>query len=201
MRTIVVLLFGSLILFGCSPQKKLRRLLDKNPYLSKTDTVYKVVHDTIPEVKAEVKFDIDTNTAAIDSIVTFYKKALDSLLIKSDKDSVSHVKTKDSLVYNMKHKLRGYVANKVFIKDTIIKQDGDVTVKVWQKGSEVVISVYRPPIVKEEKVAVAVTNVDCPPCKTKWYDYGARVMGILFLVILILYLVDEFYIKRIFPRR
>lgn len=71
----LILFFSVFILIGCSPQKKLARLIKKHPELVTTDTVI----DTIPIVVPGIKVDTTFKTVFSKDTTYIYK---DKLVIK-----------------------------------------------------------------------------------------------------------------------
>src|SRR5438094_1935470 len=64
-RSLFTLSLSALILFSCSPQKRLQRLLHRHPELSKTDTVWRKDSFRIPGVKADTAFRFQTGNDTI----------------------------------------------------------------------------------------------------------------------------------------
>lgn len=78
------LLIACISLFGCSPEKRIARILKHHPELIKTDTVWKV--DTII-----------TGSVQKDSSFYFYQK--DTIFINNGKLQVKYFFNRDSTVY------------------------------------------------------------------------------------------------------
>lgn len=80
MKLIFVILIS--LLFSCSPQKKLNRLIKKYPELVKTDTI--VVRDTIRDT-----INITTNLTRVDTIFSF-NQVFDTITITKDNLTVRY---------------------------------------------------------------------------------------------------------------
>ena len=80
MKLIFVILIA--LLFSCSPQKRLNRLIKKYPELVKTDTI--VVRDTIRDT-----VNITTNLTRVDTIFSF-SQVFDTITITKDNLTVRY---------------------------------------------------------------------------------------------------------------
>ena len=80
MKLIFVILIA--LLFSCSPQKRLNRLIKKHPELVKTDTI--VVRDTIRDT-----VNITTNLTRVDTIFSF-NQVFDTITITKDNLTVRY---------------------------------------------------------------------------------------------------------------
>lgn len=109
MRKYIVLVL-CLLLFSCSPQKKLRKLLKKHPELLN-------IKDTVEVVR--------TDTITIDRIETdtSFHSSVDSIIIEKEKLRIVYRKIRDSV----------YIKGE-YLGDTIVRTD---TVKVEVKIAEV----------------------------------------------------------------
>lgn len=80
MKLIFVILIA--LLFSCSPQKKLNRLIKKYPELVKTDTI--LVRDTIRDT-----INITTNLTRVDTVFSF-SQVFDTITITKDNLTVRY---------------------------------------------------------------------------------------------------------------
>lgn len=171
-------------LSGCTPQKKLHRLIKKHPELVRTDTIWQTHIDTIPEIYVNTVFMTDTSTSQLDSIFRAYQGKIDS-----------------TLAIRMKGEIRNYIVNRPFLPDTLTQTKDGVTVKIFQNGNNIGVIVHR----DEEliPVSVPVTTVTvAPPATDKIRDIENKLLiGILILFLLfILFLIGRFFVKRLLTK-
>lgn len=69
LKKILIALLTALMAYSCSPERKLQRLIERNPQLKVTDTIF--YHDTIfvPGVNHDTVFSIETILFSKDTIV------------------------------------------------------------------------------------------------------------------------------------
>lgn len=68
------------LIFSCSPQARLNRIIKHNPELAKTDTVYTKVPITIPGFNVDTTIQKNKSTAGIDSVINKFKTRIDSVI-------------------------------------------------------------------------------------------------------------------------
>jgi hypothetical protein len=165
MRTLIKpLLFAAALvaLSCCNPARHMKRYLKRHPELVKTDTIYKVDYDTIPEIHVNTVFRPDTNTPGLDSVFLHFQGQIDSVVASK-----------------LRNEVHNYIVNRPLFPDTITKLVDGVTVKVFQSGDHVGVIVFRPEEVKQEIIPVTVNKVEAGGIL--WYDHLLRY---LFLILL-----------------
>lgn len=147
---ILILFFLALLclsLFSCTPEgkhrrseRKLARLVEKNPKLVKTDTVWRDTTAMVPKISDSVRVETPVDTAAVDSLTDHFKTSVDSV-------------TLDSLNKGFKSILRR--AGDI---DTTI-DNGTTRVRIKKKNgiTDIAIEVQPPPV--KMKVPVIVNTV------------------------------------------
>jgi hypothetical protein len=85
-----IAIIGLVLIFGCTPEQKMRRaerklarLVKKNPGLVKTDTIFKDTIVAVPIIKDSTEFITPLDTAAVDSLTGHFKGKVDSLVLDS----------------------------------------------------------------------------------------------------------------------
>ena len=74
MRYILTYMTIIVVMFSCSPQKKLQRLVNKHPELMQKDTIFVEIHDTI--YIESTSFDTITQLFGSDTIITIDNSTL-----------------------------------------------------------------------------------------------------------------------------
>lgn len=185
------LLLACHLLTSCTPQKRLDRLLRKHPYLQKNDSVRGFVIDSTKAISVSVTAPVDTTLAYLDSLIseydnqrinTFYKLYTDSLRIKALNDSLNKA---------LRAQAKNYIINKPILKDTVVKTEGDVTVKVFSRGNDIGITIYRPAVVKKIAVTTSVNSVNASPCKDPWWALPSLIGLCICLILIVFYLLKK----------
>ncbi len=147
-----------------TPRQAMNHLLSNNPELAKRDTSYKSLNDTLKGYSGDFSFEIDTLT---------WK---------------SNMKNDAKETFDNPVPSRNYYG--IFIKDTLIKVQERITVKLWQNGSELKVGIIERDTIKPITVPVAITSIDQNPCAHEMTpaDYFYRAgfyieLGLLLLVI------------------
>lgn len=123
----LVIYFTFLFFMGsCSPQKRLDRLIKNHPDLAalqiKIDTV------VVPQIKVDTIVMASTDTKGVDSLLTRYLMAVDSVQRSEAKRSV-----------------KNYIINRPCMLDTlIISIPPDGMCKVWQSGGKFHFRIRKP---------------------------------------------------------
>ena len=113
-----------LLVIACSPERRLARLLENNPQLLKTDTVWK--HDTVitKEVKADTVFKLDT--LALKDTITLEKERLKVQLVYKDRKIYLNGECKPDTVF-----IKEPIISK---KYTVEKTDDKKSHSIWDYG-------------------------------------------------------------------
>lgn len=163
---VVAILTAFLFLSGCSAQKRLNRIVDKHPELVQVDTI------TIPEIKIDTFFSIDTQEVAGD---------IDSIFLEVPAECEE---IKDDIIT--------YIIDREILKDTVsyvrnVKNDSiDATLQVtiWQEEDKVRVDVA---LVDSKVLAEKVVYVEKKvnrPFKT-YTTLAILALSLVFLILLI----------------
>lgn len=151
--------------------RKLDRLTEKYPQLLEKDTLRDTI--LIPEIKLDTFVQVNDDVSGVDSILLKFNERL---------DSVTSLQLGDEIKY--------YITNRQVIEDTLTHVEDGVTVKVWQDGDVIQISVHKP--AEEEVIEIPYEKVVRAPA-LPWYKQVAVYLqkwGITFLILgLIVWLV------------
>jgi hypothetical protein len=172
-------------------ERKLNRLLKRFPELKK-DSIVDITFDTLLKgYTKESTFKIIEDTAAIDTIL---KHALDSI-IRLYHGKFIPAEKYDSLLYNATidtRKKLSKVYKENFIKDTLINDYPDVTVKTWTENGKLRQSVKRKDIAVQKKAKAKVRSIQ-NGCPTKFFYEGKYfiefLLGVIFFFTLLLFLI------------
>lgn len=136
--------------FGCSPEKRLSRILHNNPQLKSVDSVLVVDSVLIPGINVSATIEGDSSTEALDSTINNLSRFIP-----------------DSLFPEIEAEIRTLYRTRKLIKDTATRVVDGVTIRLWQNGSDIGLSVSKPDdwIVREIKVP-------CPDLEyiPTWWD-------------------------------
>ena len=130
--------------------RKLERLTTNYPQLLEKDTLRDTVTVLIPEIRIDTVFETSKDVSGVDSILMGFRDKL---------DSVTALKLGDQIKY--------YVTNRQVIEDTLIHEEDGVTIKIWQEGDLIRVSVVKP----EETVTkiVEIPYDKIVKAKIPWY--------------------------------
>ncbi len=193
-------LFVLLFLANCTPQTKLNNLLRKYPHLKKDSTTTSYRLDSTKAIDASIILKVDSSGGEFDSLFDFtgwevVKKINDRFFIQPDtvtNPKIDSLKLAyESKIKDFKSKILNYVNTRRYITDTIIKIQDSITVKLYQQGGYIKISINRPLSVKAKPIKIVDNSVNASPCEVAWY-YRWAVFGFVFLLIFIALL----YFKR-----
>jgi len=190
MRNIIFILLA-ITLSGCilsKPERenrranrKLEKLTDKYPQLVTKDTLRDTVTVILKEIKIDTFIQTSKDVSQVDSILLNFEDKLDSL---------TRIELGDEIKY--------YVTNRQVIEDTLLHTEDGVTVKVWQDGDLIRISVDKP----EEVITEVIENIVdvIAPAPIPWYKTAlssvnrfAIPIAILILIIWVIIKVIRFY--------
>ncbi len=183
MKLLLCLLMATL-LFSCSPQKRIARIIKHNPGIVLKDTVTITDHDTIPEIKIVTEFKKDTSASVIDSSLTaLFEK------YKVDYPSVDLSAMKRSILMEMRSL---YQSKKIFPTDTMVKVIDGITIKLFETAEGIGVTIHKPEQTKEEahyavvdSVTVMESNGIIENLKSKLFDPTFWLLLILLAVILL----------------
>ncbi|GAL83406.1 hypothetical protein MYP_633 [Sporocytophaga myxococcoides] len=172
-------------------ERKLNRLLKRYPELKK-DSIVKFSLDTIiPGYTKESTSEINEDTASVDEVL---KLAMDSI-VQALRNKYIPKEQYDSLIYIATVKTRNKLSKiykENFIKDTLVNEYPDLTVKTWTENGILKQSVNRADIAvhKEAEVSVPALNNKCPGVLFYEGKYFIEfLLGIIFSFFLLLFLI------------
>lgn len=151
--------------------RKLDRLTANYPQLLEKDTLRDTVTVLVPEIRLDTIIQTSQDVSGVDSILLQFKSRL---------DSVTALQLGDEIKY--------YVTNRQVIEDTLIHKEDGVTVKIWQEGDLIQISVFKPAEEVQETVEIPYNKVVRAPVlpwwKTLflWLQRWGIVVGLMFLI-------------------
>lgn len=177
-KGLLILVGIALLVQGCALTKeerqnkranrKLEHLTDKYPQLLEKDTIRDTV--IVDSIHIDTVFQTSQDVSGVDSILAKFNDKL---------DSVTSIKLGDEIKY--------YVTHRQVIEDTITHIEDGVTVKLWQDGDVIGISVHKPQetIIKEIPVEVVRPAPDPPMWKQVLQQINQFTIPIIILLLLI----------------
>jgi hypothetical protein len=164
MKNLIIIL---VFLSSCTPQKRLNRLVKKNPELVKIDTVRIIDTIVIESFHFDTIIQIDKDYSKIDSIFFNFKHDIDSL--KS---------------IELKQEIKNYIINKPLIKDTLFFEKDLVKIKVYQDSNGQIRLI----IDKPEQEIIRTHEITHPTIlNITDYFSGLYKWGVLLLLIVIVF--------------
>lgn len=174
----LTILAAALLLTGClltkeqrqnrRANKKLDKLIDKYPQLLEEDTLRDTVTVTIEEIRIDTVVQMSQDVTGVDSILENFSHKL---------DSVTALQLGNDIKY--------YITKREVIEDTIVHQEDGVTVKLWQEGGVIQISVFKPQEEIKEEVVIPYEKVRPADETPKLTDTLQRLLFWLVLFILV----------------
>lgn len=155
--------------------RKLERLTDKYPQLLEKDTLRDTVTVLVPEIKIDTFLQTSQDVSGVDSILLKFNDRL---------DSITALELGDNIKY--------YITNRQVIEDTVTHVEDGVTVKVWQEGDLIQISVHKPADEVTEVVEIPYEKVTRAPelpwwkSTLVWLQKWGVAIGIIFLILWLL---------------
>lgn len=152
--------------------RKLENLTAKYPQLLEKDTLRDTVLVQVPEIRIDTVVQTSQDVSGVDSILLQFSNRL---------DSVTALELGDHIKY--------YVTNRQVIEDTITHLEDGVTVKLWQEGDVIQISVFKPPEEVQEVVEMPYERVKPAPkppawkMALKWIRRNGIIIGLLVFLI------------------
>ena len=131
--------------------RKLENLTAKYPQLLEKDTLRDTVLVQVPEIRIDTIIKTSQDVSGVDSILLRFNDRL---------DSVTALELGDHIKY--------YVTNRQVIEDTVTHYEDGVTVKIWQDGDFIRVSVYKPAEEIQEVVEIPYEKIKKAPPVPWW---------------------------------
>lgn len=177
-------------LYSCSPKARFTHLTRRHPELISHDTTTGTVNDTIKKVDVKLTAAKDTSTIKVDSILHAFQDARDVAYFKNIGNELRIQQLMDSINRLQSASIKKYIATKPILKDTVTKIQDDVTVKVFNQGGGIGISIYRPEKVNKLKTLTVINTAHVEKCELPWWVklvVGALIVSLILNIFLLAY--------------